>query len=164
MHYYTKTPKINNGQPVQSSVTSNYSSAKFNFFIQHFETEASFKQWAGLPASPILILVIYSWENRKHGYEDWGLVNEYSANNATTYLSPTSNYNVNLQKNSGYSQFDVLQKIVINLPKESQLLFNLQFSNSSDIPRFDKLNEYRNGSRFGDGSMAHKKITTLSPT
>ena len=70
-------------------------------------------------------------ENRKHGYEDWGLVNE-SANNATTYPSPTPNSNVT--QNSGYSQFDVLQKIVINLPKESQLLFNLQFSNSSNIP------------------------------
>ena len=45
VHYYTKTPKINNGQPMQSTVSSNYNSAQ-NAFIQHFETEASFKQWA----------------------------------------------------------------------------------------------------------------------
>ena len=73
-------------------------------------------------------------------------------------------HNVNLQKNSGYSQFDVLQKIVINLPKESQLLFNLQFSNSSNIPRFDKLNEYRNGSlRFAEWFYGPQKRLLLSP-
>lgn len=165
VHYYTKTPKINNGQPVQSSVSSNYNSAQ-NAFIQHFETEASFKQWASFTSLTYSDYGdILMGKNRKHGYEDWGLVNEYSANNATTYFpSPTPNSNVNLQKNSGYSQFDVLQKIVINLPKESQLLFNLQFSNSSNIPRFDKLNEYRNGSlRFAEWFYGPQKRLLLSP-
>ena len=45
VHYYTKTPKINNKETMQSMVSSNFNSAQ-NAFIQHFETEASFKNWA----------------------------------------------------------------------------------------------------------------------
>ena len=39
--------------------------------VQHFETEASFKQWASLPASPYSDFGdILMGKNRKHGYED----------------------------------------------------------------------------------------------
>ena len=90
-------------------------------------------------------------KNRQHGYNSWGLVNNYSANNTSSYFSPTANEDPNVQKTAGYNQLDLLQKFVVNLPNESQLLVNLQFSNSSNIPRFDKLNESRDGTlRFAE--------------
>ena len=165
VHYYTKTPKINNKQAMQSVVSSNYNSAQ-NAFIHHLETEVSFKQWASFTSlSYSSFGDIRMGKDRHHGYENWGLVNTYSANSETKYFAaPTANNNPNIQKNSGYSQVDFLQKFVINLPNESQFLLNLQFSNSSNIPRFDKLNEARNGSlRFAEWHYGPQKRLLISP-
>ena len=95
---------------MQTVVSSNYNSAQ-NAFIQHFETEASFKQWASFSSvSYSSFGDIRMGKNRQHGYEDWGLVNPYSANSETAYFAtPSTNSNPNIQKNSGYSQVDFLQ-------------------------------------------------------
>ena len=165
VHYYTKTPKINNNKPLTNAFSSTYNSAQ-NALISHFETEASFKKWASYTS------LTYSsfgdlkmGENRQHGFTDWGLVPAYSRNNETTYFAqPSSNPNPHLQKNVGYTQFDLLEKVVINLPKASQLLLNFQLSNSSNIPRFDKLNEYAYGNlRFAEWFYGPQKRALFSP-
>ena len=104
-------------------------------------------------------------KNRQHGFQNWGLVNEYSSNSNSLYFkSPSKNTNPNIQKKSGYSQVDFLQKIVFTLPKEKQLLINLQFSNSSNIPRFDKLNEMvKNKLRFAEWNYGPQKRLLISP-
>ena len=165
VHYYTKTPKINNNQSLTNALSSTYNSAQ-NALINHFETEASFKKWASYTS------LTYSsfgdlkmGKNRQHGFTDWGLVPAYSKNNPSTYYGqPSVNLDPNLQKNVGYTQFDFLEKIVTNLPKASQLLLNFQLSNSSNIPRFDKLNEYSNGSlRFAEWYYGPQKRVLFSP-
>ena len=165
VHYYTKTPKINNSQTLMNAFSSTYNSAQ-NIFISHVETEASFKKWASYTS------LTYSsfgdlkmGENRQHAFTDWGLVPAYSRNNETTYYAqPSLNPDPHLQKNVGYTQFDFLEKVVINLPKASQLLLNFQMSNSSNIPRFDKLNEYVAGSlRFAEWFYGPQKRALFSP-
>ncbi len=165
VHFYTKTPKINNSHPLMSAFSSTYNSAQ-NAFISHVETEASFKKWASYTS------LTYSsfgdlkmGKNRQHGFKDWGLVPAYSGNNETTYYAqPSLNPDTHLQKNVGYTQFDFLEKVVINLPKASQLLLNFQLSNSSNIPRFDKLNEYVAGSlRFAEWFYGPQKRALFSP-
>ena len=165
VHYYTKTPKINNSKPWINGFSSTYNSAQ-NALINHFETEASFKKWASYTS------LTYSsfgdlrmGKNRQHGFDDWGLTPVYSKNNATAYfVQPSINSNPNVQKNVGYTQFDLLEKVVIPLPKASQLLFNFQLSNSSNIPRFDKLNEYSDGNlRFAEWYYGPQKRALFSP-
>ena len=165
VHYYTKTPKINNNQSLTNAFSSTYNSAQ-NAFIGHFETEASFKKWASYTS------LTYSsfgdlkmGRNRQHGFTDWGLVPTYSKNNETTfYAQPSLNPDPHVQKNVGYTQFDLLEKVVINLPKASQLLFNFQLSNSSNIPRFDKLNESLDGNlRFAEWFYGPQKRALFSP-
>ena len=57
-----------------------------------------------------------------------------------------------------------MQKFVFTLPKEKQLLINLQFSNSSNIPRFDKLNEIiKNKLRFAEWNYGPQKRLLISP-
>jgi hemoglobin/transferrin/lactoferrin receptor protein len=55
------------------------------------------------------------------------------------------NDDVNVQKQSGYSQIDILEKLRFRQNDRSIHTLNLQFSTSSDIPRYDRLTEYRNG-------------------
>ena len=46
-----------------------------------------------------------------------------------------------IQKTSGYSQYNALGKILFQPGPHSKYLVNFQYSNSSDIPRYDRLTE-----------------------
>jgi len=55
------------------------------------------------------------------------------------------NEDPNVQVGTGYSQVDVLQKFLFTPSQQHRVSFNLQYSTSSDVPRYDNLNEVRNG-------------------
>ncbi len=165
VHYYTKTPKINNAKKLINFFSSTFNSARQSV-VHHFNSEASFNKSAILTSFTFSKFGnILMGKNRQHGFQNWGLVNEYSSNSSSLYFeSPSKNNNPNIQKNSEYSQIDFLQKIVFTLPKEKQLLINLQFSNSSNIPRFDKLNEMtKNNLRFAEWNYGPQKRLLISP-
>ncbi|MBK7940212.1 MAG: TonB-dependent receptor [Lewinellaceae bacterium] len=46
-----------------------------------------------------------------------------------------------VQKFSGYHQYDLLEKIIVRPNANSSHTLNVQFSNSSDIPRYDRLTD-----------------------
>ena len=165
VHYYTKTPKINNAQKLTNFFSSTFNSSRQSV-VHHLNSEASFNKSAILTSFTFSKFGdIIMGKNRQHGFQNWGLVNEYSSNSSSLYFESSSkNNNPHIQKNSGYSQVDFLQKIVFTLPKEKQLLINFQFSNSSNIPRFDKLNEMtRNKLRFAEWNYGPQKRLLISP-
>ncbi|MFC2109684.1 TonB-dependent receptor plug domain-containing protein [Bacteroidota bacterium] len=142
IHYYTKKLKTAENKEINSSVFSRYSSVN-NEITTQFDTEMSFRKWA------LYTNVSYSnfgdlkmGKNRSHGYENWGKVFDYS-NNTSNYFHDDSvvNSNPNLQKNTGYSQFNFLQKVYLPVSNDTELMFNFQYSESSNIPRFDRLTE-----------------------
>ncbi|WP_276132525.1 TonB-dependent receptor [Polluticoccus soli] len=51
----------------------------------------------------------------------------------------------NIQKFSGYNQVDVMEKILFRPSWRISHTLNLQYSNSSNIPRYDRLTDMRNG-------------------
>ncbi len=55
-----------------------------------------------------------------------------------------------VQVASGYSQWNVLQKLRFRPNERWDLVYNFQYSTTSDVPRYDRLIEYRNG-RLRDG-------------
>ena len=52
-----------------------------------------------------------------------------------------------IQKFSGYKQWDIIQKFLYRQSAKVSHLLNLQLSNSSDVPRYDRMQDKRN---FGD--------------
>ena len=65
--------------------------------------------------------------------------------------SIVNNSNPNVQVGSGYKQYDFLQKFSFMQSKEIIHTLNLQYSTSSDVPRYDRLTQYRNGGlRFAE--------------
>ena len=64
---------------------------------------------------------------------------------ANYFANPTPNTNPSLQKNTGYEQKDFLQKFYIPLSNKTDLTVNLQYSTSTNIPRFDRLTELKKG-------------------
>lgn len=143
IHYYTKTPKISTINEVNSSIYSRYSSVN-NEFTTEGNIEFRNKKWASYTSiSHSEFGDLKMGKNRTHGFDDWGKVFDYSTNNNTFY-SPTSvvNPDSNIQKNTGYKQTDILQKIAIPLSNKSDVVFNFQYSESSNIDRFDNLATY----------------------
>tara|TARA_R110002126_G_scaffold264475_1_gene407508 strand:+ start:7641 stop:10130 length:2490 start_codon:yes stop_codon:yes gene_type:complete len=142
IHYYTKTPKLSEKEEVNSQLFSRFSSVN-----QEITTNVSaalrFKNWASFTS------ISYSdfgdlraGKNRNHNFKDWGKVFYYSENVNGNYAeNPTLNSDPNLLRNTGFNQTDVLQKFFIPLSKNTDLKVNLQYSTSSDIPRFDRLTE-----------------------
>ncbi len=55
------------------------------------------------------------------------------------------NKNPNLQVGSGYEQFDILQKIMWKQSANITHTFNFQYSTSSNIPRYDRLQQTSGG-------------------
>ncbi|GAB1308227.1 TonB-dependent receptor [Urechidicola sp. KH5] len=146
IHYYTKTPRLSEEPKTTPSYMSRYSTINDEFTNQG-AFEISFKKWASFTS------FTYSkfgdskmGKNRNHGYDDWGKVFQYS-NNTETYYNPNPvvNSDPNIQKNTGYEQYDFLQKLYFELTPTSDLSLNFQHSNSSIIPRFDRLTEYSDG-------------------
>lgn len=126
----------------------------------------SFKNWGSITSfSYSNFGDILSGNNRSHNYEEWGLTNFYSENNRNNY-SPTPVYNSapELQKNTGYNQYDLFQKFSLRLPYNMMLNLNLQYSSSSDIPRYDKLSETKNGTlKFSEWYYGPQKRIFVSP-
>ncbi|MBL7138340.1 MAG: TonB-dependent receptor [Bacteroidales bacterium] len=50
-----------------------------------------------------------------------------------------------IQKPSGYSQYSLLQKVLFAPSSDLKFTLNVQYSNSSDIPRYDRLTDTVNG-------------------
>jgi hemoglobin/transferrin/lactoferrin receptor protein len=147
IHYYTKTPKLADKTVVNTDFFTRFSTVN-NEVTSNVSVALSFKKWASFTS------VSYSdfgdlkmGKNRSHGFKDWGKVFYFSENTNGNYnQSPTLNSVPNLQKNTGYSQVDVLQKFYVPLSKNTELKVNIQYSKSSDIPRFDRLAELRDPS------------------
>ena len=143
IHYYTKTPKVSTINEVNTSIYSRYSSVN-NEFTTEGNIEFRNKKWASYTSiSHSEFGDLKMGKNRTHGFDDWGKVFDYSTN-TNTFYSPISvvNPDSNIQKNTGYKQTDILQKIAIPLSNKSDVVFNFQYSESSNINRFDNLATY----------------------
>ncbi|MEN8124637.1 MAG: TonB-dependent receptor [Bacteroidota bacterium] len=146
IHYYTRKPNTNDKTHINTDLLSRYSTVN-NEVSLHGGIELQFKKWATFTA------LTYSefgdlkmGKFRKHGFDDWGKQYFYSNNTDSFYNPyPIENTDPENQKNIGYNQLDFLQKVFIPLNKKTELMFNMQYSTSSNIPRFDKLTELNEG-------------------
>ena len=140
IHYFTKTPRLNNTEKWIINGLSSYNTRLKNS-VQNFDIEHSSKRWASytnFSFSKFGDIIMGS--NRNHGFESWGLDN-HSLNPERFNESSISNNDPKVQKHTGYEQFDFLHKFNFKLTEFSNMVLNFQKSQSSKINRYDKLNE-----------------------
>ncbi len=165
IHYYTKTPNLSENTKVNTSFFNRFSSVN-NEITTNASIEisgAKFASFTSFSYSDFGDLKMGT--NRSHGFADWGRVFTYSENTNTVYAAtPTANNDPNLQRNTGYNQTDLLQKFFIPLSDKADLKVNLQYSTSSDIPRFDRLDEQSNGAlKFAEWYYGPQNRLLVSP-
>ncbi len=165
IHYYTKTPRLSETVETNTSFFNRFSSVN-NEITTNASVEISSKNWASFTSVSFSDFGdLKMGKRRSHGFSDWGKVFEYSENTDSFFsASPKTNTDPNIQRNTGYSQTDILQKFFVPLSKKTDLKLNFQYSSSSDIPRFDRLDERSGGTlKFAEWFYGPQKRLLISP-
>lgn len=165
IHYYTKTPKISERTKVKSSLFSRFSTANSEV-TNSFSTELSCKKWASFTSiSHADFGDLRMGKNRFHNFKDWGKVFYFSENIDGNYAeNPTQNSNATIQRNTGFTQTDILQKFYVPLSKNTDVKLNIQYSTSSNIPRFDRLTQLKKGNlKFAEWYYGAQNRLLISP-
>ena len=143
--YYTKDPVLSNDTTVLMSCEASVQtmsaskSKKTNININ-----AGFNNWASLTSFTYSDFGnIKMGQNRSDGADnDWGKIFHY-AKRINGKDSMMMNSDPNTQTNTSYRQYDLLQKFKIETSDNHALILNMQYSTSSNISRFDQLNDYK---------------------
>jgi hemoglobin/transferrin/lactoferrin receptor protein len=142
MHFYTRNPVLSNNEKVFTlgNAMLRYSSAA-NDYSQSFNLNIGGKKIAALfGASTKDIGDLRQGSKRDDKYGDWGKCLYYSERIDGKDVM-TTNGDPLIQKNSGYSQYDLFGKVLFKPSPNYALTLNMQYSNSSNIPRYDRLTE-----------------------
>tara|TARA_B100000575_G_scaffold146900_1_gene117287 strand:- start:48479 stop:50977 length:2499 start_codon:yes stop_codon:yes gene_type:complete len=166
IHYYTKNPTLKDSEKIKSSFSTNYTSANKGI-TNNFITNYSKENWGSITSFTVSRYGdIKMGDRRNHGFEDWGKNQLYSRNSRYSfYENPSINDEENLQKNTNYSQVDLFQKFLFKLGDTNLLNLNIQFSESSDIDRYDQLSIIKDNSlKFSEWYYGPQKRVLISPS
>lgn len=142
MYFHTKTPILSDKESmsVQANALTRFSTACSEKTV-HVDFNLGWKKFASLSS------VSYSQfgdlrqgHNRNPFYGNWGKRTFYTER-INGKDSMIVNSNPDIQKKSGYTQYDVLQKFLYQQSKNVSHEFNMQYSTSGNINRYDRLTE-----------------------
>lgn len=146
MHFYTKKPILSTNGKVFTSGDAfvRYSSAAAEK-AGNISLNAGWKKFGVFVSGTYKdIGDLREGAKRNSKYGDWGK-SLYYAERINGKDSMVTNPNPLVQKNSGYSQHDILAKALWKPNQDHAITLNLQYSNSSNIPRYDRLTEFSDG-------------------
>ena len=129
VHYHTKSPK--KGQHWKANLLQRYTSAN-NGVNLYFDQSWSKGKWGFLQAINLNRFGnLKMGAQRNHGYENWG--NEEHITNGKEQLR------------TAYDQVDFIQKIRFDASQHLSYKLNLQLSSTTNLNRFDQLNDLSGG-------------------
>jgi hemoglobin/transferrin/lactoferrin receptor protein len=144
VHFRTRDPKVlynyDKAYELKTNASARFSSANLEKSV-HIDFDFATQKWGSITS---MTYVNYddlrAGANRSDDYPDFGKSNYYvlRLENQDQRLQ---NSNPNIQKGTGYNQLDFLQKIKFQPSEKLYYIFNMQYSTSSNIPRYDMLND-----------------------
>ena len=92
VHYFTKIPKFSNEKSLEFIKRRSYNLTNKSK-IRNYQLTTNNKNWGLFSSLSISDYGdIIMGKNRKHGYDNWGLVNQFSENNRENYFeNPSQN-------------------------------------------------------------------------
>ncbi|MFC2103784.1 TonB-dependent receptor [Bacteroidota bacterium] len=148
MDFHTLRPKLstNESADFNGNAFARYSSAN-NEKTGHIDFNIGSKKWA------LLSSISYSdYDNLRMGSFN---NSEYKRDEYVKRIDGTdsiiSNKDPNAQIESGYNQINLMQKIRFRPGKNLDMTYAFHYSKLSDVPRYDRLIRYKNGTlEFGE--------------
>lgn len=143
MHFYTKRPQLSNDSTMRvlGNAYGRFASASFQK-TGHIDlslgwkrvasfTSFSYTDFDDLRMGSVQPPTVGAFGKRNH-YVD-------RINGQDTMLVNNDPF---VQRGTGYSQYDAMQKFLIDANDKLDVILNFQFSTTSNIPRYDRLREY----------------------
>ncbi|OWY19244.1 TonB-dependent receptor [Sphingobacteriales bacterium UPWRP_1] len=145
MHFYTRTPQLSaNKTKVNAGAFFRYASAN-NEKTGHVNFNIGTKKWGFLTSFTYSDFDdLRQGSNRRSDYPDFGK-RPFYVERINNTDSAVVNKNPDKQVGTAYSQYDLLQKIRFRQNDKVNHTFNFQFSNTTDVPRYDRLTETSGG-------------------
>lgn len=148
VHFRSKDPVRSfdkeGGLRLLANASTSYASAN-NRKGGHLDVNIGGRNWGSLTS------VTYndfgdlkSGSNRPDAYPNFGS-REWYVQTVNGEDQQIINDDPQLQVGTGYQQYDLTQKIVLDVNENLDLMANFQYSTSSDVPRYDALLEERDG-------------------
>ena len=145
MHFSSKKAKLSSNDTLQvrSNAFMRFSTAN-NEKTGHFDINFGLKKFASITSLTYADFGdLRQGDSRSDEYPNFGLRDFYVIREGDTDLE-IENTSPNIQKQSGYRQYDFLQKFHFQQNEFLSHSLNLQYSISSDIPRYDRLTQVQN--------------------
>ncbi|AEA45182.1 TonB-dependent receptor plug domain-containing protein [Fluviicola taffensis] len=146
MHFHTMKPQFSETDSILIKTNSfaRYFSAA-NGFSGHASLNLGWKRWSSFTSFTYSHFGdLTQGKVRKSKYPDFGERTFY-VDRINDVDSMVNNSNKNKQVGSAYSQYDIIQKIAFKQNDHIVHTLNMQLSNSSDIDRYDRLTQTKNG-------------------
>ena len=141
IHFRTKEPRLGkSGEPRSGgNFFARYASANREKTV-HADHHFARKKWGSQTSVTVSMFEdLRMGANYRHAYRDYAQTPFYVPHKSDGEV--LANPDPYIQRNTGYDQIDVLQKLKLQLSESRYVMANVQFSNSSDVPRFDRLQE-----------------------
>ncbi len=143
MDFHTKTPAYSSTGPLEASAHAavRYASANQEK-TAHLDLSLAGKRLTSLTSFSYSDFGdLRAGSNRPEDYPDFGKRFNYVIRSQAED-SLVNNPDVNVQVPSGYRQYNLMQKLRYRLADRTDLTYGLIYSNTSDIPRYDRLIVY----------------------
>ena len=140
MDFHTRTPAYSTSESleVRANASVRYASANQEK-TTHLDISLAGKRLTSLTSFTYSDFGdLRAGSNRPEAYPDFGKRFNYvvSSNGEDSIVN---NPDVNVQVPSGYRQYNLMQKLRYRLADQTDLTYGLLYSNTSDIPRYDRL-------------------------
>jgi len=151
VHFHTIDPEITNSDTTYFHGSSNIRYNNNSSLSGNFNFSIGKNKWGLLSSfSASRFGDSKIGKNRFHGEEDWGL-HPYSIDQINGIDTMLANPDPTIQIGTGYSQIDILEKFIYKPSDKLKFTLNFQYSTSTNIDRYDRLTEFRDGQlRFAE--------------
>lgn len=145
INFRTKQAKFSSSQKMETSGNSFFRYRTVNLEITgHADVNLGGKNWAWLQSYTISKLGdLKMGANYPENYPNFGRRSQY-VQTIMGIDQIVTNSDERIQKYSGYKQWDLTQKLLLKSSDKLTHSFNIQLSNSTDIPRYDRLQDTKN--------------------
>jgi len=170
MHFFTKSPTLSGSDQLLTRINAfaRYGTAS-NEKTGHLDFSLGGRRLGSLTSFTYSDFDdLLQGNNRRDEYPDFGKRPFYQERvNGEDLQVP--NEDPDLQVGSGYTQYDFLQKFTFQQNASVSHQLNMQYSTSSDVPRYDRLTETTNGAfdgplKYGDWYYGPQKRLLASYT
>ena len=143
IYLQTKAAKLfteNGSKKISGNALVNYSGVNQGKSI-HFDLNFAGTKWASLSSVSFNDYGDLKMGRTKNGSNDYFGERPFYVETINGVDQMVANDNKYVQKYSGYKQYDFMQKVLFQQSASTKHSLNLQYSTTSDIPRYDRLTE-----------------------